>query len=121
MEILKIIGIGTHEWIKSFVQRRPFDTELFWNRCIRMNIIYAKFFQSIAAKHNLHTAVHTIPYTVDELTYPVDIEVSDIIGSGLISIVFEVIFENIFAVFEVVTYFFPLSRIFIACLCESDI
>jgi len=89
MEILKIVGIGIHEWIKSILKWKPFNTELFWNRCIRMNIIYAKFFQAIAAKHNLHTAVHTIPYTLDELSYPVDIEVTNIIGSGLISIVFE--------------------------------
>ena len=94
MEIFKIIGIGTHEWIKSVIQWKPFNTELFWNRCIRMNIIYAKFFQAIAAKHNLHTAVHAIPYTIDELSYPVNIEVTNIIGSGLISIVFEGLINN---------------------------
>jgi predicted unusual protein kinase regulating ubiquinone biosynthesis (AarF/ABC1/UbiB family) len=89
MEVLKIAGIGCHEWIKSVVKWKPFDKARFWERCISMNIIYAKFFQSVAAKYNLHTAVHTIPYTMEEISYPVDIDILNVIGSGLISIVFE--------------------------------
>jgi len=89
MEVLKIAGIGCHEWMKSVLKWKPFDKVKFWERCISMNIIYAKFFQSIAAKYNLHTAVHTIPYTMEEISYPVDIDIVGVIGSGLISIVFE--------------------------------
>lgn len=94
MEVLKIVGIGCHEWCKSIIQWKPFDRVHFWERCIRMNIIYAKFFQSIAAKHNFHTAVHTIPYTNEEMSYPIDIDTIGVIGSGLISIVFEGILNN---------------------------
>jgi hypothetical protein len=94
MEVIKIAGIGCHEWLKSMIQWRPFNKVRFWERCIRMNIIYAKFFQSIAAKHNFHTAVHTIPYTDDEISYPIDINTIGVIGSGLISIVFEGMLNN---------------------------
>jgi predicted unusual protein kinase regulating ubiquinone biosynthesis (AarF/ABC1/UbiB family) len=87
MEILQISSIFLCESAK-YVYSRKFDTESFWHKCIGVNIIYTKFFQAIAAKYNIHGAVHTIPYTPDEMITPT-IAVSKVIGSGLISIVYE--------------------------------
>jgi len=56
---------------------------------MNVNIIYAKFFQVAALNYNLHIEIHKIPYREDELDYPTDIQVTHVIGSGLISIVFE--------------------------------
>lgn len=94
MDLLKVIGIGLHEGCR-YLWNRKFDTESFWMRCIRVNIIYAKFFQAIAVKYNLHTAVHSIPYTAEEIDYPENINLHGIIGSGLISIVFEGTYEGV--------------------------
>ena len=54
-----------------------------------MNLVYNKFFKSNSSKYNLHSAIHNIPYTVDEIDIPLDVTVGSVIGSGLISIVFE--------------------------------
>jgi len=94
MDLLKVIGIGIHEGCR-YLWNRKFDTESFWMRCIKVNIIYSKFFQAVAVKYNLHTAVHSIPYTMDEIEYPENINLKGIIGSGLISIVFEGTHEGV--------------------------
>jgi ubiquinone biosynthesis protein len=83
MEVFKILGILVYEGVKCVVNGN-FDYESFWYKCIRVNIIYTKFFQAIAV-HN----IHNIPYTDDEVVYPTDLSVHKIIGSGLISIIFE--------------------------------
>lgn len=88
MDFLNITGIFIHELVNS-VWTRKFNVVSFWNRCIRVNIIYTKFFQSIASKHNFHYDIHHIPYTQDEVNVPEDCNSCSIIGSGLISIVFE--------------------------------
>jgi hypothetical protein len=88
MEVLQLAWIATYEFGK-YVFTRKFDIESFWTKCIRVNIVYTKFFQAIASKYNLHSSVHNIPYTEDEVDIPLDITVGKVIGSGLISIVFE--------------------------------
>lgn len=88
MELLHIYGIGLSECIKGLYYRK-FDTLSFWNRCMKVNIIYTKFFQSIALNYDIHVEIHHIPYEEWELMYPEDIGVTNVIGSGLISIVFE--------------------------------
>lgn len=88
MEVLKVAGIFMHE-VGKYMFTRKFDIVSFWNRCIRVNIIYTKFFQCIASKYNFHYDIHHIPYTQDEINFPSDCESGYIIGSGLISIVFE--------------------------------
>jgi predicted unusual protein kinase regulating ubiquinone biosynthesis (AarF/ABC1/UbiB family) len=88
MEILNLMGIALHEFGK-YVYTKKFDTVSFWNRVIHVNIIYTKFFQCVASKYNFHYDIHHIPYTQDEVMVPTDCEGCTIIGSGLISIVFE--------------------------------
>jgi predicted unusual protein kinase regulating ubiquinone biosynthesis (AarF/ABC1/UbiB family) len=88
MEFLQIIGIGLGESIKG-VWNGKFDTLSFWIRCMKVNVIYAKFFQAVALHYDLTSEIHTIPYTEEEMCYPKDIPVKGVIGSGLISIVFE--------------------------------
>jgi predicted unusual protein kinase regulating ubiquinone biosynthesis (AarF/ABC1/UbiB family) len=88
MELFTIVGIGLSELFKS-IWNRKFDTLSFWTRCMKINVIYAKFFQAIALHYDLTTEIHMIPYTEDEMAYPKDIPVKGVIGAGLISIVFE--------------------------------
>jgi ubiquinone biosynthesis protein len=88
MEVIQLACIATYEFGK-YVFTRKFDIESFCTKCIRVNIVYTKFFQAIASKYNLHASVHNIPYTEDEMKIPLDITVGKVIGSGLISIVFE--------------------------------
>jgi len=85
MEFLNIIGILASESIKG-IWNKKFDSESFWNRCIQVNILYTKFFQALSGKY-LFSSVHTIPFSPEEFypTFPV----VKILGSGLISIVYE--------------------------------
>jgi predicted unusual protein kinase regulating ubiquinone biosynthesis (AarF/ABC1/UbiB family) len=92
MELIHILGIGSVECIKMLYTRK-FDTISFWNKCMKVNVIYTKFFQSCALNYDIHVEIHNIPYDEKELVYPTDIQVSKVIGSGLISIVFEGITE----------------------------
>jgi ubiquinone biosynthesis protein len=88
MELIHIMGIGVTECIRGLYHRK-FDTLSFWNRCMRTNIIYTKFFQSLALNYEIHVEINHIPYEESELLYPTDIQVSKVIGAGLISIVFD--------------------------------
>lgn len=85
MEFLTIVGILFSEGIKG-IWNRKFNTESFWNRCIRVNVLYTKFFQALCGTY-LFSSVHSIPFSPEEFepTFPV----TKIIGSGLISIVYE--------------------------------
>ena len=87
MEVIQLAWIAAYEFGK-YAFTRKFDMESFWAKCIRVNLVYTKFFQAIASKYNLHSAVHNIPYTEDEMKIP-EFAVGEVIGSGLISIVFE--------------------------------
>ena len=87
MEVIQLAWIAAYEFGK-YAFTRKFDMESFWTKCIRVNLVYTKFFQAIASKYNLHSAVHNIPYTEDEMKIP-EFPVGKVIGSGLISIVFE--------------------------------
>ena len=88
MEFIQLAWIGVYEVGKSIFTRK-FDVESFWTKCIRVNLVYTKFFQAIASKYHLHSAIHNIPYDLDEIDIPLDVTVGTVIGSGLISIVFE--------------------------------
>ena len=85
MEFLHIIGILASETIKG-IWNKKFNSESFWNRCIQVNILYTKFFQALSGKY-LFSSVHAIPFSPEEFepTFPV----TKILGSGLISIVYE--------------------------------
>ena len=85
MEFLYIIWILWSEFLYGIWNRR-FDTETFWNRCIQVNLLYTKFFQALSGKY-LFSSVHSIPFAPEEFepTFPV----KKILGSGLISIVYE--------------------------------
>ncbi len=90
MEFLKLAGIALHE-LGKYAYTTNFDVESFWTRCIKVNIIYTKFFQCVASKYNYDYDIHHIPYTQDEVNVPYFDGCNDftIIGSGLISIVFQ--------------------------------
>jgi predicted unusual protein kinase regulating ubiquinone biosynthesis (AarF/ABC1/UbiB family) len=85
MEFLHIIGILASETIQG-IWNKKFNYESFWNRCIQVNILYTKFFQALSGKY-LFSSVHSIPFSPEEFepTFPV----KKILGSGLISIVYE--------------------------------
>jgi predicted unusual protein kinase regulating ubiquinone biosynthesis (AarF/ABC1/UbiB family) len=90
MEFINIIGILASETIQG-IWNKKFDYESFWNRCIQVNILYTKFFQALSGKY-LFSSVHAIPFSPEEFepTFPV----VKILGSGLISIVYESSWEG---------------------------
>jgi predicted unusual protein kinase regulating ubiquinone biosynthesis (AarF/ABC1/UbiB family) len=88
MEILTILGIGISECVKR-LWTGSFDTLSFWMRCMRVNVIYAKFFQAVALHYDLADEISSIPYSEDELCIPKGIPIKGVLGTGLISIVFE--------------------------------
>ena len=85
MEFLHILWILWTEFMYG-IWRRQFDYETFWNRCIQVNLLYTKFFQALSGTY-LFSSVHSIPFSPEEFepTFPV----KKILGSGLISIVYE--------------------------------
>lgn len=59
------------------------------HQCMSVNILYTKFFQAIAAKYKYkYIHIDQIPYKECEIDYP-NIKDCVIIGSGMVSIVFE--------------------------------
>ena len=90
MELPKIAYILAKETIR-YAWKGTFDTESFWQQCIQVNILYTKFFQSLSGKY-LFSSVHSIPFSPEEFepTFPV----IKILGSGLISIVYESSWED---------------------------
>ena len=90
MEFLKIIGILISETTKG-IWNKKINYESFWRRCIQVNVLYTKFFQALSGKY-LFSSVHSIPFSTEEFdpTFPV----KKIIGSGLISIVYESTFDD---------------------------
>lgn len=85
MELLKLTWILVKETFR-YAWNGSFDSESFWQQCIQVNILYTKFFQALSGKY-LFSSVHTIPFLPEEFepTFPV----VNILGSGLISIVYE--------------------------------
>jgi predicted unusual protein kinase regulating ubiquinone biosynthesis (AarF/ABC1/UbiB family) len=57
-------------------------------QCMSINVLYSKFIQSLAAKYNTHFQIDQIPFSMSEVVVP-DIQNPTIIGSGMVSIVFE--------------------------------
>ena len=90
MEFLHILWILCSETIYG-LWNGYFDTETFWNRCIQVNLLYTKFFQAMSGTY-LFSSVHSIPFSDEEFepTFPVN----KILGSGLISIVYESVWED---------------------------
>lgn len=62
------------------------NAQRFWHRCMEVDVLYTKFFQSISGEH-LYSSVHTIPYKSEE--FQPTLPVKQVIGSGFISIVYE--------------------------------
>jgi predicted unusual protein kinase regulating ubiquinone biosynthesis (AarF/ABC1/UbiB family) len=85
MELPKIAYILVKECIR-YAWKGTFDTESFWQQCIQVNILYTKFFQSLSGKY-MFSSVHSIPFSPEDFypTFPV----TKMLGSGLISIVYE--------------------------------
>jgi len=90
MELLKITWILAKETFR-YAWNGSFDSESFWHQCIQVNILYTKFFQALSGKY-LFSSVHEIPFSPEEFepTFPV----VKILGSGLISIVYESSWQN---------------------------
>jgi len=90
MEILQLTWILIKETF-NYAWKGSFNTESFWQQCIQVNILYTKFFQALSGKY-MFSSVHSIPFSPEEFdpTFPV----TKILGSGLISIVYESSWEG---------------------------
>ena len=90
MELPKLTWILVKETFR-YAWKGSFDYESFWQQCIQVNILYTKFFQALSGKY-MFSSVHSIPFSPEEFepTFPV----TKILGSGLISIVYESSWED---------------------------
>ena len=85
---MEVTGIILCEYIRS-LWTRNYRYEKVAYDCIRVNVMYTKLIQAIAAKYkSIYIHIDKIPYTEDEINIP-DIQEAKIIGSGMVSIVFE--------------------------------
>jgi len=94
MDVLNLFGVAVFEGARYLVTR---DADLFLQRvcrkCIRINVVYTKIVQALAARYF---------YKPFELEYdptivkPVidGIEIGDVIGSGLVAVVFKGTYEG---------------------------
>jgi len=91
MDIIKLIGVGLVEY-PCYLFSSNYNYSRFWNKCIRINILYTKVLQAVAVQYvskNLYYNFNNIPYEYDEISPIEHLTPTNIIGSGMISIVLE--------------------------------
>ena len=91
MDIIRLIGVIVVEYPRYLLSSN-YDSSTFWNKCIRINILYTKVLQAIAVHYISDTFYYhfnDIPYTSDEIPEIEHITPKNVIGSGMISIVIE--------------------------------
>jgi predicted unusual protein kinase regulating ubiquinone biosynthesis (AarF/ABC1/UbiB family) len=92
MDIIRIVGVCISECPYYFLSSN-YDYSRFWKKCIQINILYTKLLQSIAVHYinhkNFNYHFNDIPYTTNEIPTLDHVESLKVIGSGMISIVFE--------------------------------
>ena len=95
MDFIQLLGVALVEYPKYLFYKK-YDSSVFWNKCIRINVIYTKILQAMAINYSSIANQHfVIPYDDSELPVVHGFTTSNckVVGSGMIAIVFEVV-EN---------------------------
>ena len=91
MDVLRLIGVVIVEY-PIYLLSSKYDYSRFWNKCIQINTLYTKVMQAVAIQYmsNEHCFhFNNIPYTSKEIQPVEYLTPSKVIGSGMISIVYE--------------------------------
>jgi predicted unusual protein kinase regulating ubiquinone biosynthesis (AarF/ABC1/UbiB family) len=91
MDILRLLGVAITEY-PIYLFSSTYDPTRFWNKCIRINVLYTKLLQAYAVKYisdKYQYRFNDIPWTPSEIPDIEHITTTKIIGSGMISIVME--------------------------------
>ena len=91
MDIFRLIGVGLVEY-PYYLLSSKYDYSRFWNKCIHINTLYTKILQAVAVNYisnDFYFHFNNIPYTDSEIPAIEHITPTKVIGSGMISIVFE--------------------------------
>ena len=91
MDIIRLIGVGLVEY-PYYLLSSKYDYSRFWNKCIAINTLYTKILQAVAANYvceGFYFHFNNVPYTDSEIPNIEYITPTRVIGSGMISIVFE--------------------------------
>ena len=89
MDIVRIIGVVLTEYPIYLVSSK-YDYSRFWNKCIRINTLYTKILQATALHYSCgYFHFNDIPYEDSEIPVIEHVIPTKVIGSGMISIVFE--------------------------------
>jgi predicted unusual protein kinase regulating ubiquinone biosynthesis (AarF/ABC1/UbiB family) len=91
MDIIRLIGVGIVEY-PYYLFSSNYDSSRFWNKCIQINTLYTKVLQTFAVQYvskKFYYHFNDIPYNYDEISPIEYLTPTNIIGSGMISIVLE--------------------------------
>jgi predicted unusual protein kinase regulating ubiquinone biosynthesis (AarF/ABC1/UbiB family) len=91
MDLIRLLGVAIVEY-PVYLCSTTYDYSRFWNKCIRINVLYTKLVQSFAINYmsdKFQYEFNNIPYTESEIPDIEFITPTKIIGSGMISIVME--------------------------------
>ncbi len=91
MDIIRLLGVVMVEY-PIYLCSSKYNYSRFWNKCIRINVLYTKLLQAYAVKYisdDCEYRFNNIPWTQDEIPDIQFITPTTIIGSGMISIVME--------------------------------
>ena len=94
MDVLRLIGVVMIEY-PIYLLSSKYDYSRFWNKCIQINTLYTKVMQAVAihymtnnpSNHCFH--FNNIPYTSNEVQDIAYLTPNKVLGSGMISIVYE--------------------------------
>ena len=91
MDIIRLIGVGIVEY-PYYLFSSNYDSSRFWNKCIRINTLYTKVLQAVAVQYiskDFYYHFNNIPYEHSEISPIEYLTPTNIIGSGMISIVLD--------------------------------
>jgi hypothetical protein len=91
MDFIRLLGVAIVEY-PIYLCSTTYDYSRFWNKCIRINVLYTKLVQSFAVNYisdKFQYEFNNIPFTKSEIPDIEFITPTTIIGSGMISIVME--------------------------------
>jgi ubiquinone biosynthesis protein len=93
MDFIKLLGVVAVEYPKYLFSKK-YDSAVFWNKCIRINVVYTKILQALAINYSsIGNQEFIIPHDESEVPVLDGFTNKKVIGSGMIAIVFET-FEN---------------------------
>ena len=93
--MLQLLGLFIYETVRLlWTWDQPAYITRLWLGSMRINVVLTKVFQAVAVRYlgrSLQVNIDCVPYTLDEIDTPQveGIDVGEVIGSGMVAVVFE--------------------------------